>query len=1036
MRNAINTQRCHIKKPIVIATSLALLLMTSQLVSAQQVAPAAASKPEAKTPVDQIVVTGSRFSKQDFDSNSPILTITAEELAKHQDVTLETFLNSLPQVNPSATTTSNNPGNGGQANIDLRGLGANRNLILIDGRRPMVSAAVQTVDLNTIPIALVESIEIISGGAGAVYGTDAVAGVVNIKLKRRFEGVDVRAGWTESEKFKDARERNASIVMGGNFANNRGNAVFAFEYAQRDPLIKGQRDFAAVATATTSYFPEGTYRPSGTNLPSQAAVDTLYGRSTYGSAAAGTVPNSAAHSFNTDGSLFYPGIFNSPRDVRNFRYPIDSGVNTRLFPDVYSYNFDAVNILIMPLERKSVMGKLNYKFANDVEVFGNFANTIYTSTSALAPTPVPTVTVASTASATVTQASSALITAGSNVGSVLIVPTTNPFIPADLRTLLNSRTGDDPRIIGSGATEPFLMRWRTVGVGLRTAEAENTVTQYLGGAKGNLFSDSWKWEAYMSEGRTKIINTQSNNIDTNKLLNALAAADGGRSLCEGGINPFGRQALSASCSTYLGVSGAQTTEFTQSIGQAFISGEAAQLKHGAVMVAFGSEFRNFKYDFNPGAAAGPISGFNTQTPAGGSNSFRDWFGEVSIPLARDLPFVKSFDLHAAFRNSASQSSDKTTGLKSPEKRSNSWAIDFSWEPNDTMRARGSAQKSVRAANFGELFAGGGSSPQIFDPCSVTSAERTTGANAARLATLCRDAGQAGGLGTAVTTHVQTPGTQAQIVTVGNPNLNPETGTSYTLGMVWAPKVTGFLQGIRMSADYYSIKVKDTILTADTNEYIADCYNYYGKNPSYNPNYGNCAALFRAGDILAVSDLSDPNGAFPTTNGGLIKTDGVDFQVSWSNRVGPGRLDLGLQLNYLLSYKLQSDKNLPTNDFRGTIPYFGAGFGQAFPKLKINTTARYTWGDFAFDARARFIDKMENRMSLIFPGEQFSGVAATTYWDFGVGYTYAKNYSIRVGLLNAFDQKPRTYAPNVQSGTDPSTYDVVGRRLMAQAQLKF
>lgn len=985
---------------------------------------------------EQIVVTGSRFAKQDFDSNSPILTISAEELSKHSDITLDTFLNSLPQVNPAGTTTSNNPPNAGQSNIDLRGLGANRNLVLIDGRRAMVSASNQTVDLNTIPLALVESIEVISGGAGAVYGADAIAGVVNVKLKRRFEGLDVRAGYTNSEKLKDARERNMSVVMGANFAEKRGNAVIGFEYSEREGLIKSQRDFASVATSTTSFFPEGTYRPTGNNLPSQAAVNQVYGQASYGSTPAGTVPNSSAHSFNSDGTLFYPGIFNSPRDVINYRYPRDSGENTRLFPDVYSYNFDAVNILVLPLERKSVLGKFDYKFNSGIEIFSQFSNTLYNSTTALAPTPVSTVTVASASSALPSQASSALVTAGSNVGAQLIVPTTNPFIPADLRILLNSRTGDNPAIIGSGATEPFLMRWRTLSLGLRTAEYENTVTQYSGGIKGSLFSDLWRWEANVSEGRTKIINKQSNNVDTNKLLNALGAADGGRSLCEGGVNPFGRQPLSASCQSYLRVSGAITNEFTQTIGQAFITGEVMQLPAGSLSVVAGGEFRNFKYTLDPGAAAGPISGFNTTAAAGGSNNFRDLFGEISIPVLRDAPFAKSLDVHLAFRNSGSQSTNQLDGTKSPKQRNNTWAIDFSWEPIDTLRARGSLQQSVRAPNFGELFDGGGSSPQIFDPCSVTSVARTSGANAARLATLCQNAGQAGGLGGAVGTFVQTPGTQASINLVGNPNLKPETGNSATIGIVWAPRLDGIFNGIRASVDYYSIKVKDAITVADSNEYIADCYNYYGGNPSYNATYGNCAALFRAGDILGVSDLSRADGAFPNTNGGKIKTDGLDVQVNWGTRVGPGRLDLGMQLNYLLSYKLQTRQNLPSADFAGTIPYFGAGLGQAFPKLKATLTTRYQWGDFAFDVRTRYIDKMKNRMSVIFPGESFTGVQATTYWDLGVNYTYAKTYTLRLGVLNALDQKPRTYSPNVQSGTDPSTYDVIGRRLLAQAQFKF
>jgi len=1033
MRKKNQTCPAFAYRPSIIATSVAFSIFAAQSAFAQQAATTAAPKAEQ---VERIEVTGSRVVKQDFDSNSPIITITAAELAKHQDITLDTFLNSLPQVNPSGTTTSNNPPNGGQSNIDLRGLGSNRNLILIDGRRPMVSASNQTVDLNTIPIALIESIEIISGGAGAVYGADAVAGVVNIKLKRRFEGLDLRAGWTNNEKLKDSRERSAAVVMGGNFADNRGNAVLGFEYSQREGLIKSQRSFAAVATATTSFFPEGTYRPSGTNLPSQAAVNALYGQASYGGATAGTVPNTSAHSFNTDGTLFYPGIFNSPRDVLNFRYPVDSGVNTNLFPDVYSYNFDAVNILVLPLERKSFMGKLDYKFGNDIEIFSNFANTVYTSTTALAPTPVSTVTVASSANATATQGSSALVTPGRNIGTQLIVPTTNPFIPADLRTLLNSRTGDDPTIVGAGATEPFLMRWRTLSTGLRTATYENTVTQYGGGVKGPLFGDSWRWEANVSEGRTKIVNAQANNINTNRLLATLAAADGGASLCAGGVNPFGRQPLSAACQTYLGVSSAQTTDFAQTIGQVFVAGDAAQLAHGPLSVVLGTEIRNFKYTFDPGAASGPISGFTVQSPAAGSNNFRDWFGEVSIPLARNLPMMRSLDLHLAYRNSASQSSDQATASQSPKQRSNAWSIDFSWEPIDTLRARGSAQESVRAPNFGELFDGGSNAPQIFDPCSVTSAARTTGANAARLATLCRDAGQIGGLGTAIATHVQTPGTQATVDFIGNRNLKPETGRSYTLGIVWAPKVTGLFEGTRTSIDFYTIKIKDAITLADTNEYIADCYNYYGNNPNYNPSYVNCAALFRAGDILGVSNFSDPSEAFPIINGGAIKTSGIDTQVAWGAKVGPGKLDLLMQLNYLLSFKTQTVTTFPTNEFKGTIPYFGAGLGQAFPKVKVNFTARYQWGNFAFDARARYIDKMENRMNLMFPGEPFGGVPATTYWDFGASYTYAKNFTIRLGLVNAFDQQPRTYRPNVQSGTDPSTYDVIGRRLLAQAQMKF
>jgi outer membrane receptor protein involved in Fe transport len=155
------------------------------------------------------------------------------------------------------------------------------------------------------------------------------------------------------------------------------------------------------------------------------------------------------------------------------------------------------------------------------------------------------------------------------------------------------------------------------------------------------------------------------------------------------------------------------------------------------------------------------------------------------------------------------------------------------------------------------------------------------------------------------------------------------------------------------------------------------------------------------------------------------------------RVGPGRLDTVLNANRLLEYKLRTDPNLPFNDFTGTIPYFGAGLGQAFPKWKASLTGRYKFGPYAVDGRVRYIDKMKNRMAVIFPGEtEFTGVPSTYYWDFGATWEVAKYATLRVGVNNAFDQKPRTYRPNVQSGTDPSTYDVIGRRFFVQAQMRF
>ena len=178
------------------------LLASSMICGAAFVA-FSATAAYAQEEVQEVVVTGSRIVRQDYVANSPIATVTGDAAVANADITLDTYLNTLPQVNPSGTTTSNNPGNGGQSNIDLRGFGANRNVVLVDGRRPMVSANNLTVDLNTIPQALVDSIEVITGGAGSAYGADAIAGAVNLKLKNNFEGIDIRAGYTNSTKYWD-----------------------------------------------------------------------------------------------------------------------------------------------------------------------------------------------------------------------------------------------------------------------------------------------------------------------------------------------------------------------------------------------------------------------------------------------------------------------------------------------------------------------------------------------------------------------------------------------------------------------------------------------------------------------------------------------------------------------------------------------------------------------------------------------------------------------------------------------------------------
>jgi outer membrane receptor protein involved in Fe transport len=985
-----------------------------------------------------IVVTGSRIIRPNLEANSPIAVVTGEETVKNADVTLDTFLNTLPQVNPAGSTTSNNPGNGGQSNVDLRGLGSNRNLVLIDGRRPMVSASDQTVDLNTIPQGLIERIEVVTGGAGAAYGADAIAGVVNIRMKDNFEGIDLRGSYANTAKT-DAREWQISGVIGGNFADNRGNIAVAAEHSERQGLIKSQRPFSAQATSTTRTFPTGRL-VEGNNAIPQAAIDAVF--ATYG-VPIGSGPTSGASNiaFNTDGTLFGTGVFNNPEDVTNLRDAPGVNPNLNFLPDFYSYNFDIINLLVLPYERDSVFGRAHYEVSPALTFFAQGGWTKYSSATALAPTPVST-TVRRTALSP-RDATSNLIEDGKRAAA-FIVPVTNPFIPADLATLLAARvydpvtgTGDNTALVGNGATEPFQVSKRFLDTGLRQETLTNEVVQGLFGVRGE-FAPGWNYEAYASKGKTTITDSLGGNVNVQKVQGLLEAADGGASICAGGFNPFGVQPLSAECLDYVSEPAFTTTEFTQEIFQGYITGNITELPAGPLSIVLGAEHRKFTYQYDAGTLNGPIAGFNTGTDDNGTNTFMDYFGELSIPLIKN-GFVNSADLTLQARHSTSDFNDIENGINGESKGSWAYGATLSVEPFDSLRLRGSYQHTVRAPNFGELFSGGGSFPQYFDPCSNFTNFRKNGGDAARQ--LCIDTGIDPA---AVDTYAQTPGSQVYLGITGNPNLDPESADTFTLGAVFQKF------GFTGSIDYYNIRIKDAILAPDPNILIAACYGYlanenldFGSKYCSDADNGGASIYSRTPDIsyvyLPVALGGDGANYFQQINQGTIKTSGIDFQLGYNlptEFIGPeSSIQFNLMANYIIDYKVEELPGIVI-DYADTVSYFGANLGTSFPRWKanLNTTVNFDRG-LAWDTRVRYIDGMKNRASVQFIGEDFGGTDAAVYVDTALQATVDEKYTFRIGVNNLFDRKPELYAPNVQSGTDPSLFDVIGRRFYVQVGLK-
>lgn len=1006
--------------------------------------PTTASQAPATGPGEEIVVTGSRIARPNLTSNSPIAVVTGEETVQHADVTLDTFLNTLPQANPAGTTTSNNPGNGGQSNINLRGLGANRNLVLVDGRRPMSSGVDLSVDLNTIPQGLIERIEVITGGAGAAYGADAIAGVVNLILKDDFQGLELRGTYSDSFPAFDAREYQVSGLLGANFDDGKGNVAVSVEYSKRESLGKLERNFSQQATSTTGTPPTGRLVVSSTNAPTAAAIQSVFG--TYG-VAPGSVPLSGSRiGFNSNGTLFGVGVFNTPEDVQHYLYDPNgldaAAANQNFFPDFYSYNFDLTNLLVLPLKRRSVFVRGNYEIDPHAEIFMQGGYTEYTSQQGLAATPIG-VRVQCPTGTNGLRARSPLVECG-NAPVGLIIPTTNPFIPADLMTILNSRTGDNPALVGSGATEPFQISKRLLDTGLRISTFDNKVLQGLVGLRGDI-TDRWRYETYYSWGRTTIDAAASGNVNVQNAQALVESPTGGTELCAGGFNPFGIHSISQDCIDFLNETGFTKSTFTLRVAQGYVTGDVVDLPAGPLGLVLGAEKRWWKYDFDPGTLFGPIAGFNTADPAGGTNTFTDFFAEARVPLFKDQPFARNAELDFTFRRSKSDFNDIVNGVNGEPTSDNAYGVTGNWEPVDRIRLRGSYQHSVRAPNFVELFSGGGSFPQYFDPCSVGTNFRTTGGAAAT--TLCSQTG----LGAGVASYVQTPGSQAFIGVTGNTDLKPETGDTWTVGAV-AQRF-----GITASIDYYNIKIKDAIFAPDPNVIIAACYGYHGINPSLafsspycsgdldnNPATPNTSIFARTPNIsyisIPVALGGDGNGYFQAINQGVIKTSGVDVQLGYSlptDFVSPGsKLSANLLLNYLREFKVEELPGL-TLDYAGTVSYFGEGLGTSFPRWKGYLNLAWNMKPFTLESRIRYINKMKNRSIVQFPGEdaQFTGVPSVWYFDFAAEADF-RPLTLRVGLNNAFNKRPPEYHPNVQSGTDPSLYDVIGRRAYVQATLRY
>ncbi len=950
------------------ASALVLLLTSGPIAAQAQTTPAVA--PNA---VDEIVVTGSRIARRDYVSNSPIVTVGRDDIEKSGSVTVDTLLNQMPQFVPSVSSTSNNPSNGGQANIDLRGLGTARTMVLLNGHRVVPSNDDGTVDINIIPAALIQNVEVITGGASATYGSDAMAGVVNFKLNSNFTGLQMDAQYGVTEEG-DGKEKALSVTAGGKYADDRGHAVLSLGYSERGSVLNAARDFSAVSGASSTS-PYGRYDATGTNLPSQAAVDAIFAK--YGSAA-GAVKASANLGFNNDGTLFYNGV--------NYKGSTELDYST--IPVNGTYNTGPLNLLQLPLTRYTAYAATDYQINDHAQFYGSFNFTHYDSTTILAPAP-----------------------AASSTG--FSVPVTNPFISDDMATLLASR---------ANPTANFLLRKRFTDVGPRQSDTTYNVFQIAGGVRGELGFKDWTYDVYASYGRSEQNETQSGNISHSAVQTLLNAADGGASLCSGGYDPFGLQALSASCKAYIARQTKNRTVAEQQMVEANVQGGLFDLPAGEVRGALGVSYKRDTYLFEPDSllSTGDVVGFNAQDSIDAATNVKDIYGELLVPVLKDLPFIKALDLTAGYRLSDYDTVGQVSAYK----------LDGAWEVVEGFRLRGGYQRAVRAPSIGELYSPQNQGyPSISeDPCAYDSTYRE-GSNAAAIKSLC----VAQGVPAAIIDTYTYTNTQVNSLSGGNPDLKEETADTYNVGFVWTPLFSHpLLERLSMSIDYYSMDIKDAIGTIDANTALDKCYSA-SSNPTGDASNYYCSLFKRNSATGEIDTLTLTN-----LNLGEYKTSGVDFQVDWGFGLGAvglddryGSIKVNLVGAYLDSFKVQS---LPGEDFlelKGTIGNTSVSdTAVSHPEWKYNTSISYLIGPVELGARWRHIGDMTDA------ADSSEKIGAVDYFDLNGSWKISEAYSIRGGVTNLTNKQPPYFSSYVQANTDPSTYDVLGRRFYMALKAKF
>ncbi|KPF49966.1 hypothetical protein IP87_13510 [beta proteobacterium AAP121] len=955
----------------------------------------ATSMPVVAQTAERIEITGSRIRTLGAVSNSPISSVSAADLNTTQPVAVEEVVRSLPATTPAIGANTNN-GSGGGATIQLRGLGTNRTLVLVNGRRMVPFNLAGVVDTNSIPVSLLERVDIVTGGASAVYGADAVAGVVNFVLRKNFQGVEASGSYGVSEEG-DAKRYRTDLTLGAGFAEGKGNVALSVGQAKTNPLTQGERPFSIFSITSTSGNPGG----SGTTVPSAFTI-----------ARPSTIP-AADWNAGLNGAL--PGS----RQINPATGTL--GAANAVTP----YNFNPPNYFITPLDRTQMTALAEYTINDYAQVY---ADLFYTRSKV-----------------------ELNLAATGTFNNLYDVPIGNPYIPAAMRDQLCAayQIAAAGCVAGAGGTTIVQMQInrRITEIGPRINDFDNETSQYTVGVKGTLpFLTNWGYDAYMSSGRAFQVSTRVNwgsLARSRQALNALSttACTNTANGCVP-LNVFGAEgSITPAMLAFFNVNAIQQQTVTQKVYSASFSGDLGFIKSplakAPISLAIGAEQRT---TFGGNASDGPsqiqgeVLGTGAPLPdRNGTLKLDEGFFEAIIPVLADFPGAKSLNLEAGFR-----STKFTSGNAS--KNYDSWKYGGEWTPIKGLRFRAMKQRATRAPNVNELYApvvSGLANLQV-DPCAGTNINAAAAGTAGTLSNLCVQTGVPLGQVGAVP---QPSAGQINVVAGGNPNLGPEEADTSTVGFVFEPD---FVPGLSVSLDYYQITINKSVSAATAPQVINGCYT-----TALNPGLGFnslCGLIGRSPIDGTFNGGTAPGVNTSTSNLGTDWTAGYDLEVRYRLPLRSlgldakwGRVDLALSANQVTKYEFQTIPGVPLLDCLG---YYGTSCGG--PNYKTKFTQRGSWnvGDWNFAYNWKYVGKVIEEPGGTVYRPEFSTVKAYSYVDLTMDWNVTKNLKLKLSVANAFDKKPPEVGSTIgttatnSGNTFPSYYDVVGRAYTIGATLKF